>query len=166
MNFRKSAKAIAAIGLTALLPFSANATDLGGTASASISQIITITENTLMSFGTIAVNGVTDTVTLSVLGVPTAGAQPYQFSGAPASGNFTATGDANAAIAITFSTGDTLTGPGAAMPLNNFTHDAGGTPALSAGGSLVFNTGADLVVGTSQATGAYSGGYTVTVNYN
>ena len=51
------------------------------------------------------------------------------------------------------------------MTLNNFVHDAGGTPTTNGSGDLVFNVGGDLVVNAAQASGAYSGTYTVTVNY-
>ncbi|MBL4667531.1 MAG: DUF4402 domain-containing protein [Sneathiella sp.] len=51
------------------------------------------------------------------------------------------------------------------MVLNNFSHDAGGTPATDGSGDLVFNVGGDLVVNVAQVSGAYAGTYTVTVNY-
>ena len=36
--------------------------------------------------------------------------------------------------AISFSSSDTLTGPGTAMALGNFAHDAGGSPAFDGAG--------------------------------
>ncbi len=50
------------------------------------------------------------------------------------------------------------------MTVNNFTHDAGGAPALTAGADT-FNVGADLTVALGQVAGAYTGTFTVTVNY-
>ena len=58
-----------------------------------------------------------------------------------------------------------MTGPGTAMALGNFTHDAGGSPAFDGSGDLSFNVGADLTVNASQAAGEYSGSYSVTVDY-
>ncbi len=71
-------------------------------------------------------------------------------------------GNSNTPVTISFSTGDPLTGPGGAMALNNFRHDAGPTPVLEAGGLLTFNVGADLRVINNQANDLFSA---VTVNY-
>lgn len=139
------------------------ATDQTGNASAQIQQAISITEDTQMDFGTIAVDGSGGTVTITAAG-SVSGPAGYTFSGSPAGGTFTASGDASTAVTISFTDGS-LTGPGTAMTLNNFTHDAGGTPTTDGTGDLTFNVGADLVVNASQASGAYSGTYVVTVNY-
>ncbi len=142
---------------------SAFATDLTGNATAQIQQAISIVEDTPMAFGTVAVDGTAGTVTIDAAGAVT-GPGGYSFSGSPAAGTFTATGDASTAVTIGFTAGS-LTGPGAAMTLNNFTNDAGGSPATGAGGTLTFNVGADLLVNLAQVSGAYAGTYTVTVNY-
>jgi hypothetical protein len=139
------------------------ATDQTGNASATIQQAISITEDTAMDFGIVAVDGSGGTVTISSAGA-VSGPAGYTFSGSPAAGTFTASGDASTAVTISFTAGS-LTGPGTAMTLNNFTHDAGGTPTTDGTGDLTFNVGGDLVVNAAQASGAYSGTYTVTVNY-
>jgi hypothetical protein len=139
------------------------AADQTGNASAAIQQAISITEDTAMDFGTIAVDGSGGTVTIDSAGSVT-GPAGYTFTGSPAAGTFTASGDASTAVTISFTAGS-LTGPGTAMTLNNFTHDAGGTPTTDGVGDLTFNVGGDLVVNAAQASGAYSGTYTVTVNY-
>ncbi len=139
------------------------ATDQTGNASATIQQAISITEDTAMDFGIIAVDGSGGTVTISSAGA-VSGPAGYTFSGSPAAGTFTASGDASTAVTISFTAGS-LTGPGTAMTLNNFTHDAGVTPTTDGVGDLTFNVGGDLVVNAAQASGAYSGTYTVTVNY-
>ncbi len=138
------------------------AADGTGNASAAIQQAIAIVENTSMDFATVAVDGSGGTVTLTSAGA-ISGAT-YTYSGSAAAGNFTASGDATTAVTISFTDGS-LTGPGTAMALNNFTHDAGGSPTTDGSGDLVFNVGGDLVVNASQVSGAYSGTYTVTVNY-
>ncbi|MGF1593488.1 MAG: DUF4402 domain-containing protein [Kiloniellaceae bacterium] len=161
--FTKFAVATAAgLGMVAASS-AAFAEDETGNASAEIQQAISITEDTAMDFGTIAVDGSGGTVTIDSTGDVT-GPAGYTFTGSPAAGTFTASGDASTAVTIGFTAGS-LTGPGAAMTLNNFTHDAGGTPALDGTGDLTFNVGADLVVNAAQVSGSYSGTYTVTVNY-
>jgi hypothetical protein len=156
------AAGVAGIGLAASASV-AFATDQTGNASAQIQQAISITEDTAMDFGTIAVDTSGGTVTIDSAG-SVSGPAGYTFSGSPAAGTFTASGDASTAVTISFTAGS-LTGPGTAMTLNNFTHDAGGSPATDGTGDLTFNVGADLAVNASQASGAYSGTYTVTVNY-
>ncbi|WP_157230838.1 DUF4402 domain-containing protein [Kiloniella laminariae] len=139
------------------------AADGTGNASAQIQQAISITEDTAMDFGNTAVDASGGTVTISTAGA-VSGPAGYTFSGSPAAGAFTASGDASTAVTISFTNGS-LTGPGTAMTLNNFTHDAGGTPTTDGSGDLAFNVGGDLVVNAAQASGAYAGTYTVTVNY-
>ena len=51
----------------------------------------------------------------------------------------------------------------ATMTINNFDHNA--TGKLSGSGAEVFNVGADLIVGASQASGVYKGTFEVTVTY-
>lgn len=159
---KRVAAAIGGIGVFASASV-AFATDETGNASAQIQQAISITEDTAMDFGTVAVDGSGGTVTISAAGA-VSGPAGYTFSGAPAAGTFTASGDASTAVTISFTDGS-LTGSGDAMTLDNFTHDAGGTPATDGSGDLTFNVGGDLVVNAAQASGAYSGTYTVTVNY-
>lgn len=142
----------------------ANAADQTGNASANIQQAIQITEDTAMDFATIVADSAGDTVTLTAAGaVSSTGSST--FTGTPAAGSFSVTGTPSSAVTISFSSGDTLTGPGTAMPLGSFTTDAGGTPSFDGSGDLSFDVGADLTVGASQTAGAYSGTYTLTVDY-
>ena len=117
-----------------------------------------------MSFGIIIPDSAGDVVTLS----PSGGLSSQNmtiFSGSPQSGFFTVKGDKNTAFVISFSSGDVLSGPGTDMALGTFAHDAGGSPAFDGSGNLTFNVGAALTVNASQTAGAYSGTYTVTVDY-
>lgn len=152
-----------AIGVAAGAP-QANAADVTGNASATIQTPIALSEDTAMNFATIIADTSGDVVTLTPAGSISA-ANTSTFSGTAAAGAFSATGGANAAVSISFSTGDTLTGPGTAMPLGTFTTDAGGSPAFDGSGDLAFNVGADLTINAAQTAGAYSGTYTLTVNY-
>ncbi|MGH1455892.1 MAG: DUF4402 domain-containing protein [Alphaproteobacteria bacterium] len=87
------------------------------------------------------------------------------FFGQASSGKFTAKGDALAAVTISFSSGEALTGPGAAMSLHTFKHNKGDTPAFNANGRITFKVGAYLTVNPSQAEGVYSGTYSVFLDY-
>lgn len=156
------------IGMTALGALAgaqqANATDETGNASVDIIAPITVNEDTAMDFASIVADAAGDSVVLTAAGSISATGDST-FTGTPAAGVFDVTGEPSTNVTITFSTGNTLTGPGTAMPIGTFTHNAGGSPALSGGGLLTFNVGATLTVGATQTEGAYAGTYTVTVDY-
>lgn len=133
-------------------------------AFATCNKTITVAETQQMNYGTIAVTSGGGTVTMKANGTATAPGG-FTVSGALAAGRFHVTGTNNCTVTISFTAGS-LTGPGTAMQIGNFTTDAGATPTLApAGGALDFNVGADLVVNPSQVGGSYSGTYTVTVIY-
>jgi hypothetical protein len=156
----------ALIGGTTLVGVSNNAkaTDATGTATAVIRAAITLTEDSGMDFGEITPNPAGDVITLSNAGTATA-ASGSDLAGTTAASAFSSTGDALSAVSISFSTGDTLTGPGTAMALDTFTHDAGGSPAFDGSGDLSFNVGAELTINAAQTAGTYNGTYTATVDY-
>ena len=122
-------------------------------------------EKTSMDFATIIIDTTGDTITLTPSGSISA-ANASMFTGTASASEFSMSGDKNTAVSISFSSGDVLTGPGSNMPLGSFTHDAGPTPSLDNKGKLVFNVGANLTINASQADGAYSGTYMVTVDYD
>ncbi len=133
-------------------------------ALAACNKTITVAETQQMDYGTIAVTSGGGTVTMAANGSVTV---PGGFSlmGLPVAGSFHVTGTNNCTVMISFVAGS-LTGPGTAMQIQNFTTNAGANPTLNpAGGVLDFNVGADLVVNAGQAAGSYSGAYTVTVIY-
>jgi hypothetical protein len=142
----------------------ANATNATGTATAVIRAAITLVEDTGMNFGQITPNPAGDVITLTAAGTATAVAGSV-VAGTQTAGGFTATGTALSLASISFSTGNTLTGPGTAMPLGTFVHNAGGSPAFDGAGDLDFDVGAQLTIAAAQAAGTYNGTYTVTVNY-
>lgn len=133
-------------------------------ALAACNKPITVTETQQMNYATIAVTSGGGTVRMSPSGTVTAPGG-FVLRGAPAAGSFQVTGSNNCAVVISFVPGS-LTGPGAAMTITNFTTNAGATPTLAPpGGQLSFSVGADLQVNAGQAGGDYSGTYTVTVIY-
>ncbi len=85
--------------------------------------------------------------------------------GTPAAASFDVTGEGNANYSITLPSSTTLTSGGNTMTVDTFTDDAGANPRLT-GGSDTFNVGATLHVGATQASGTYSGTFSVTANYN
>ena len=129
---------------------------------------ITISETQQISYGTIAVTNGGGTVTISTTGGVTAPGG-FTVSGVTSAGKFHVTGKQNCSVFISFLAGS-LTGPGTAMAIRNFTNSAGANPSFSTAGggslgSVDFSVGADLTVNPSQAGGSYSGTYTVTVIY-
>jgi len=126
----KLLKAGVAIGLIAFSATNVHATDTTGNATAEISDIITLTENTPMAFGNILKDAVAATLVLNTGGVISGAPGTYVLSGAPAAAQFTANGDVSSAVAISFSSGDTLISGANSMALGTFTHSAGGSPAL------------------------------------
>ena len=132
------------------------------------SNPITISETQQINYGAIAVTNGGGTVTIAPGGTVSAPGG-FTVSGVTSAGKFHVTGKQNCAVSISFLAGS-LTGPGTAMPIGNFTNNAGASPSLNiigAGslGSLDFSVGADLTVNSNQTGGSYSGTYTVTVIY-
>ena len=117
-----------------------------------------------MNFASISAPAAGGNVVLAPAGTigPVAG---FVFVGTPAAGVFGATGSNNSPAVISFSTGDTLTGPGAAMALGTFTTNPASPTTFDNTGNLTINVGATLTVGANQVAGAYTGTYTITVVY-
>jgi hypothetical protein len=126
---------------------------------------ITLAETQQMDYGTIGAASAGGTVTISPTGAITVPGG-YTASGVAAPGKFRITGKKDCAVLLGLFDGS-LSGPGTAMTLHNFTTNAGGAPTLDhSTGALNFNVGADLVVNANQAGGSYSGTYFVVVIYN
>jgi len=83
-----------------------------------------------------------------------------------AAGAFSVSGNPNTSVSITLPSSASLTGPGAAMTVSNFTgYPSSTTATLNSSGNLTLNVGADLAVNAAQAPGTYSGTYSITVSY-
>lgn len=88
--------------------------------------------------------------------------------GSPAAAQFTVTGTPNAVFTISLPVDGTVLlsdGGGNTMALNSFVSSPNGVGTLSGGGSQLINVGASLTVSNQQVSGAYSGSFSVTVNY-
>lgn len=162
-NIRSRSLALAAVSLAVGLgSHEALATSQTGTAKAAIVQAIVLTENTNLNFGFVIPGAAAGTLAVSPAGVTTPTGVTY-LNGAVA-GAWNVTGTSGQPLVVTLDASDTLTGPGPAMTIDTFTHNA---PATFTSGSVNFNVGATLHVGTAaaQTAGNYSGTYTVVVNY-
>ncbi|MDR0449416.1 MAG: DUF4402 domain-containing protein [Rickettsiales bacterium] len=132
-----------------------------GNASVVIQPTITATQTQAMNFGTITPTASAGTAVLSTAGAVTSGTLgTYDTT---TQGIFTITAADSTALNITFSTG-TLTSGGNSMTINAFTTSPA-TYTTSASGTLTLDVGATLNVAANQATGSYSGTYTMTVSY-
>lgn len=150
---------------------------LGGNATVTLPITLTlwrplsVSQTTALSFGGIEARGGNSvvqiapqtgarTVTSGQSGVNLIASRPG------VAGAFAVTGNPSTAVTITLPSSITLSGPGAAMTVNNFTsYPANGSATLDSTGAMTLNVGASLNVGTNQAAGTYSGTYTLTVSY-
>ncbi len=139
------------------------------TASATVVTPISITKTVDMSFGNVAVKSdaggtvvldandgttVTGDVTLPVT------------AGTISSAAFTINGETAYTYAITLPTTVSITDVGVeTMALSSFVSLPSGTGTLTAGTENL-KVGATLTVGAAQVSGAYTGNFDVTVNYN
>lgn len=79
---------------------------------------------------------------------------------------FAITGQPNTSINVSLPNSIILTGPGAAMTVNNFSRRPGGSSTnINSNGDLTLKVGADLIINANQAAGVYNGTYTISVNY-
>ncbi len=157
--------AIVAAVSTGLYSAAAPAASVTANASANVITPLSIAEGNGMDFGDVSVGTAGGTVTLEILGGRTAtGDAEAVTGGTEALGVYNVTGSGTKAYSISFPASAVISSGGNTMTVNAFTHSAGPTPALS-GGAATFNVGATLLIGPSQAPGAYSGTYSLTVNY-
>ncbi len=125
---------------------------------------ISISSSGDLDFGTMVPTGTAGTVTVTPAGARSS-VDVDLFGGVPAAASFDVTGEGSTNYSLTFPSSATLTSGGDTMTVDTFTDDAGASPTLSSG-SDTFNVGATLHVGATQASGTYSGTFSVTVNYN
>ena len=130
-------------------------------ASAQIAIPVSIVETTPLDHGTVTASGSLGTVVVSVAGARSVTGGVAELGGSPTQGVFTITGEANSAFTTTMDPTSSLTGPGTAM-VATLSNDA---PANLTAGSATINVASDLAVGANQTSGAYSGTFSITVNY-
>jgi hypothetical protein len=141
------------------------------TATATIVTPISITKNTDMNFGNVAVqstNGGTVVMTPASVRSATGGVTLPTTAGTVTAASFTVNGTAGYTYTITLPSSPlTITNAGNTMTVTNFTSSPSGTGTLT-GGTQTLNVGATLNVAAAQPAGVYISGtpFTVTVNYN
>lgn len=120
-----------------------------------------------LSFGKfVAANG---SVTLSPSGTRAAGGGIVLLQTGPGqAAQFVVTGDANATYAVTLPADGTVTiaSGGNSMSVNGFTSNPASTGLLPGGGTQLLSVGARLDVTAGLPAGAYSGTFSVVVDYN
>lgn len=87
------------------------------------------------------------------------------FGGINTAASFDITGDKNVPFTIILPGTVTLTSGGNTMSLGTFTSSPAAASLLDNTGKATIGVGGTLQVGVSQAAGAYTGVFTVTVNY-
>ena len=160
----KTFKLIGCFAFALSLVCSARAMAEQATATATILAPLTITKTKDLDFGEIASTGSSHDVTVSPTGpMKGPGTSINLTAGTPA--EFTITGESGHLYSVTLpGLGDvSLTGPGADMPVKDFSSDATSTLPSA---SFTLHVGATLTVGASQTPGSYSGDFVVTVAYN
>lgn len=149
--------AFASIGIST----SAVAVQATGNASANVIVPMTITPVDALAFGDI-VGGSAGTVSIAADGTP-GGSLPS--TGTQTAGTFDITGEGTKTFSITIPASTTITDGTDTMTVNGFSNTAGATGTL-VGGALTIGVGATLNVVGGEGAGAYTGTYTVDVDYN
>lgn len=159
IKFFAFAVVVAAFTLNASGQASAN-----GTATAVIVTPISLTNQRDLTFGNIAAGpGGTVTITNADPGVVSSTGVSLVGGIARTSGQFTVGGTTGLAYTVTLPASTTISNGAVTMTVNAFTHNASGTlPAASE----IFFVGGTLNIGAAQATGSYTGTYSVQVSYN
>ena len=160
-RFALLATVVAALGTLSSAAIAATAS---GTATATVIAPITINSTTALNFGSFS-NANPGTVTISTAGARTASGVLLSGTNTGLGGIFTVGGSATGTpgFSITSPQGFSVTGPGTAMP---FTLTLPGATGTLSGGAATIAVGGVLTVGTAQTAGAYSGSYSVVVEYN
>ena len=130
-------------------------------------QLIGISNTRGLAFGELVASATSGTAVVSPAGARTltGGVTPGN-SGGVTSASFTVTGIPLLTFAITLQSSTSIAAGGNSMTVNTFTSTPSGSGQLGVLGSQTLTVGATLVVGTSQASGPYTGTFSVTVVYN
>jgi hypothetical protein len=129
---------------------------------------ISVSGSPVLSFGNLTVSGAAGTVVLTPENVRSAtGGVRLASGGGAEPATFTVGGDAGASYTIDFpSSNIPLSGPAPGVTIGPFTSTPSGTGTLDAiTGHQTVKVGGTLNVGANQASGAYSGTFSVTVAY-
>lgn len=156
--------AVTSVGIYSASTFAANVAN--STATANVLAPMDIAQVAALDFGDISEDGTGGTVEVVVADGTRAvtGGASISASDAGNRGSYTVTGAGNRAYSISIPDTTLTGGGGTPMPVT-FTHDAGATPTLTTGNGA-FLVGGTITMNAPQTPAAYSGPYSVTVNYN
>ncbi len=139
----------------------ASAATANGTANASVLTPIAITAGQTLEFGAFAANGA-GTVAVDTASARTSTGSVVLANSTYRAGTFNVAGTGNATFAITYPGAFTISNGAQTMSvLVN-----GAATGTLASGSATVNVGGTATVAANQAAGAYTGTYTMTVEYN
>jgi Mat/Ecp fimbriae major subunit len=152
---------VAAIGLGSTAAYAAPVS-ASATARAQILRQITLTNTSDLDFGTIVSGAAGSTVVVTGAGARTCGAG-LTCTGTTTGANFNIVGTNNAVVTVTGSNSVSLTSGANTMSASLVR--SGTAVTLSATGTGSVQVGGTLTVGATQADGAYTGTFSVTVDY-
>lgn len=143
------------------------------TASATVIKPLALAKTADLNFGTIVSGNAGGVVLFPNGGVGTSGAADIKYSSGATPAQFTASGEAGMAFNLTLPRG----GPGEDVTLSNGANGemvvtafassiATSGATLGSDGTTLFKVGATLNVAANQAVGAYTGAFSVSVDYN
>ncbi len=125
-----------------------------------LAQVTVASDGSALDFGTIVTGAAASTVAVNAAGAATCGAG-LVCSGTTSAAGFDVTGTTGEVVDISADASVTLTGPSGTMTAS-LTPSA---TSLTLAGGDSFTVGGTLNVGANQADGAYSGTFSVTVDY-
>lgn len=162
-------KLAVAVAMASVCSGAAYAAAFDGSATATVVEPLSISEDTPMNFGSLGAGPSGGTVVLDQADGVTATGDVNLLGGAVASGDFTISGEPNATYSISYGPGSLDTSPtSTAMVVDTINSNASGT--LDGAGSESITVGATLNVNGGQPAGNYSTAngspYTITINYN
>ena len=165
-NKRLAAAAVFVMGTGAGVSSQVLAADADFVASANIQTAIALAKNNDLNFGDIVPGASADTVEVDTNSVRNCGAA-LTCLGTVQAAQFTVTGTTDATYALTLPPDANISSGANNMLVDQFSSSLGGSnQGTLTGGTDSFTIGAFLNVGANQAVGAYSGTFTVTVEYN
>ena len=147
---------------SASITSSAFAVQATGSATATVLEPIAITNTSPLQFGDVDVTG-GGTVTISELGAVSG---TLTSVGIQSEGTFDLTGANGASFSILIATAAELTNGANDLLLSLYTNTQGGTTGTMTGGAITLGVGATITADGSEPAGAYSGSYTVDIDYN